>query len=46
MGHYSRECPNLPALATRDNANSSTRKFSTEEKGKAQVHLIELISEG
>jgi len=46
MGHYSRECPNLPALATKKNANSSIRRFSTEEKGKAQVHLIEPISEG
>jgi hypothetical protein len=45
MGHYSRECPNLPALATKENVSSSTRKFSTEEKGKAQVHLIEPISE-
>jgi hypothetical protein len=35
MGHYSRECPNLPALATRENVNSSTRRFSAEEKGKA-----------
>ncbi len=24
MGHYSRECPNSPALATRENASSST----------------------
>ncbi len=46
MGHYSRECPNSPALATRENASSSTRRFSAEEKGKAQVHLIEPISEG
>ncbi len=46
MGHYSRKCPNSPALATRENASSSTRRFSAEEKGKAQVHLIELISEG
>ncbi len=46
MGHYSRECPNSPALATRENASSSTRRFSVEEKGKAQVHLIEPISEG
>ncbi len=45
MGHYLRECPNLP-LATRKNASSSTRRFSTEDKGKAQVHLIEPISEG
>jgi hypothetical protein len=33
-------------LAARENASSSTRRFSAEEKGKAQVHLIELISEG
>ncbi len=46
MGHYSRECPNSPTLATRENASSSTRRFSAEEKGKAQVHLIEPISEG
>jgi hypothetical protein len=46
MGHYSRECPNSPALATRKNVSSSTRRFSAEEKGKAQVHLIEPISEG
>ncbi len=35
MGHYSRECPNSPALATIENVGSSTRRFSTEEKGKA-----------
>jgi len=46
MGHYSKECPNSPALATRENASSFTRRFSIEEKGKAQVHLIEAISEG
>jgi len=46
MGHYSTKCPNLPALATRENASSSTRRFSTKEKGKTQVHLIEPISEG
>jgi len=28
MGHYSRECLNSPALATRENASSSTRRFS------------------
>ncbi len=46
MGHYSRECPNLPALAIRKNAGSSIRRFSIEEKGKTQVHLIEPINEG
>jgi len=46
MGHYSRKCPNSPTLATRENASSSTRRFFAEEKGKAQVHLIEPISEG
>jgi hypothetical protein len=46
MGHYSRECPNLPTLATKENTSSSTRRFSAEEKGKAQVHLIEPMSEG
>ncbi len=46
MGHYSRECSNLPTLATRENAGSSIRRFSEEEKGKAQVHLVEPMSEG
>jgi hypothetical protein len=46
MGHYSRICPNLPALAIRKNMGSSIRRFSTKEKGKAQIHLIELMSEG
>jgi hypothetical protein len=46
MGHYSKECPNLPTLATRNNAGFFTRRFSAEEKGKVQVHLIELINEG
>jgi hypothetical protein len=46
MGHYSKECPNSPALATRENVNSSTRRFSVKGKGKAQVHLIEPINEG
>jgi len=45
MGHYSRECPNLPTLATRKNVSSFTPRFSAEEKGKAQMHLIESISE-
>jgi hypothetical protein len=46
MGHYLKECPNSPALATRENVSSSTRRFSAEQKGKAQVHLIESINEG
>ncbi len=46
MGHYSRECPNLLALATGDNVGSSTQRFSAKEKGDAQVHLIEPINEG
>jgi hypothetical protein len=46
MGHYSRECPNSSALATKENASSFTRRFSAKEKGKAQVHLIQSISEG
>jgi len=45
MGHYSREYPNSPALATGENASSSTQRFSTEEKGKAQVHIIEPMNE-
>jgi len=35
MRHYSREYPNLPALATRENASSSTRRFFAKEKGKS-----------
>jgi hypothetical protein len=46
MGHYSRECPNLLALATRENAGSFIRRFSAKEKGKAQVHLIKPMNEG
>jgi len=46
MGHYLRECPNSPALTTRENVSSSTRRFFAEEKGKVQVHLIEPINEG
>jgi hypothetical protein len=46
MGHYSRECPNSPALVTGENASSSTQRFSAEKKGKGQVHLIEPMNEG
>jgi hypothetical protein len=46
MGHYSKECSNLLALATRENMGFSTRRFFVEEKGKIQVHLIKLLSEG
>jgi hypothetical protein len=34
MGHYSRKCPNLRTLATKENTGSSTQRFFTEEKGK------------
>jgi hypothetical protein len=46
MGHYSRKCPNLLALATKENAGSSIQRFSAKEKGKTQLHLIESVSEG
>jgi hypothetical protein len=46
MGHYSKECPNLPTLPTRENVGSFIRKFSTKEKGKIQVQLIELMNKG
>jgi hypothetical protein len=46
MGHYSKECPNLPTLPTRENIGSSIRRLSIKEKGKIQVHLIEPMNEG
>lgn len=46
MGHYLRICPNLPVLVTIENTSSSTQRFLAEEKGKTQIHLIELMSEG
>ncbi len=45
MGHYSKECPNLPTLVTKENVGSSTQRFFEKEKGKAQVHLIEPMNE-
>jgi hypothetical protein len=45
MGHYSIECPNLPTLPTIKNVDFSTRRFSTKEKGKTQVHLIKPMCE-
>jgi hypothetical protein len=46
MGHYSKKCPNLPALPNRENVRSYTQRFFINEKGKVQVHLIEQMSEG
>jgi hypothetical protein len=46
MGHYSRVCSNLSALPTKENVGSFTQRFSAKEKGKSQVHLIELMNEG
>jgi hypothetical protein len=46
MGHYSKECLNLPTLATRVNVGVSTGRFFVEGKGKVQVHLIEPMNEG
>jgi hypothetical protein len=46
MRDYSKECPNLLTLVTRENVSSFNRRFSTEEMGKVQVHLIELMNEG
>jgi hypothetical protein len=46
MGHYSKECPNLLALLTRENVSSFLRRFFVKEKGKYQVHLIEFMIEG
>jgi hypothetical protein len=46
MGHYSRECLNLPALPTKTNVGFFIQRFFIEEKGKTQVHLIKPMSEG
>jgi hypothetical protein len=45
MGHYSKECPNLLALATKENMGSSIRRFFAKEKGKTQLHSIEPMNE-
>jgi hypothetical protein len=34
MGHYLRECPNLPALPTRENVSSSTIRFLQRKRAK------------
>ncbi len=46
MGHYLRECPNLPALSTKENVGPFAQRYSVEENGKSQVHLIEPMNEG
>jgi hypothetical protein len=35
----------LPTLPTKKNASFSIQRFSTKEKGKVQIHLIELMRE-
>ncbi len=44
MQHYVKECPNLQALL-KENVSSSIQRFSGKEESKAQVHLIEPMSE-
>ncbi len=45
MGHYSKKCPNLSTLPTKENVGSSIQRFSIEEKNKVQVHLIKSMNE-
>ncbi len=45
MGHYWKECPNLPSLPTRENMVFSTWRFFVKKKDKIQVHLTEPMSE-
>ncbi len=35
LGHYSRECPNLPALSIKESVGPFARRYFIEEKGKA-----------
>ncbi len=44
MGHYSRKCPNLLALPTKENVGFPIQRFSAKDKGN--IHLIELMNEG
>jgi hypothetical protein len=45
MGHYSRECPNLPLLSTKENVSYFIQRFSAKKKGKIQIHLIKSMNE-
>jgi hypothetical protein len=36
----------LPTLLTKEHVVSSIKRFFTKEKGKTQVHLIELMNKG
>jgi hypothetical protein len=46
MEHYLRECPNSPPWLPKRMRVLLLKGFLAKEKGKAQMHLIELISEG
>jgi hypothetical protein len=36
---------NLPTLLTKENMGFFIQRFSTKEKGKTQIYLIELMNE-